>query len=157
MVVTHDSVGGAFHWGLRRVLDAGYGQDMLVRNAPSATPYGPKMARLYFGLPPRPERNPPLLMNSSVTARQTVAVLKSKWQTRFVGGFIVTGLLLFLTLGVVLWRNQKQVKQGWMEHGGSETGAPGTRAHFLWDVGYIFLVLAAFLFGIIQLLLSIHW
>ncbi len=157
LLATQDDRNGAFRWGASQILGAGYGKDNLLGVPDHRANYTPQIAKLYFGLPTWPERSPPLLMNSSVTARQTVTALKSKWQTRFVRAFVVTGLFLFLVLGTLLWRNQAQVRHGWVEHGGMETGVQGNRGRFFLDVGYIFLVLAGFLFGIIQLLLSIHW
>ena len=157
MVVTKGQVQEGFDWGLGKLVNWGYGQNLPMIAGAQKPAYGPKTARLLFGLVNHPERNPPLLMDSSITAKQTVAQLKGKWQTRFVGAFVGTGACLFLILGVLLWRNQTQVKKGWAEHGGTETGVAGNRGRFFLDVGYIFLVLAGFLFGIIQLLLSIHW
>ena len=146
-----------FTWAAREIRRAGYSERMLPTKPMDLPRYEPAQARLYFGLPAGREQNPPLLLNSSETARRTVAVLKNKWQNRFVIAFMITGFMLFSVLGVLLWRNQREVLEGWAEHGGAETGTSGLRGRFFVDVGYIFLVLAAFLFGIIQLLLSIRW
>lgn len=117
----------------------------------------PDVVRDLLGRLPRPDQNPPLLADSSVTVRQQTASLKQTWQRRFVVAIVASSILMFIGLAWLLWQNDRQVRRDWHAAGGDEEGDVGTRAHLRRDFGYIFLVLALFLFGMIQLLLSIRW
>lgn len=115
----------------------------------------PVLARYLLGLLPVPETDPPLLTDTSESARQTVASLKSTWQRRFVIGLVGSGVLMF---GFMLWllrRNARDVQRRWAEAGGGEEGARGTR--FFREGVFLFLILAVFLAALIQLVLVIRW
>ncbi|MBU1432345.1 hypothetical protein KKF91_17540, partial [Myxococcota bacterium] len=117
----------------------------------------PLLVEYLLGRIERPQRDPPLLADSGVSAKQTVALLKSTWQRRFAVGLLSSGAVLLLGLFFLVYYNTRQVTQGWAAAGGDEEGDKGTRKHALLDAAYILIILALFLFGLVQLLLSIHW
>lgn len=117
----------------------------------------PRLLRALLGQIPRPPGEPPLLADSGVTAKQTVSEIKTVWRSRLVIGMVGSGVVLFLVLAGLIWSNQRTVQRRWVEAGGDEDGAPGTRKRLLVDAGYMFLVLALFLVGMIQLMLTIRW
>ena len=117
----------------------------------------PTLLRALLGRLPRPAGEPPLLADSSITARQTVAEIKTVWESRLVIVLITSAVLLFIVLGVVLWSNQRAVQRQWVLAGGDEDGAPGNRRRLWLDAGYMFVVLALFLAAMIQLLLAVRW
>lgn len=117
----------------------------------------PQLSRFLLGRIPRPDRDPPLLADSGVTARQTVASLKAVWQRRMIVALVLTGLAMFGVLGWLVVSNYREVQARWAAAGGADEGEAGTRRRILVDAGYIFAILAIFLLGMVQLLLSIHW
>lgn len=117
----------------------------------------PQLARFLLGRIPRPERDPPLLADSGVTARQTVATLRVVWQRRLIVALVLTGLAMFGVLGWLVVSNYREVQARWEAAGGADEGEAGTRRRILVDAGYIFAILAIFLLGMVQLLLSIRW
>ncbi len=117
----------------------------------------PLLTRALLGRLDRPERDPPIIADSSDSARQTVATLKRLWQQRFVWALIVSGLVMFIILGLVIRQNTREVQAAWTEAGGGEEALQGTRKGALVDAAYVFAVLGLFLLGLLQLLLRIHW
>jgi hypothetical protein len=116
-----------------------------------------RLTRHLLGRPARPPANPPLLADSSQSARQTVATMKGAWQSRFIYALVGSGLLLFIVLMWLVSTNYRDVQRRWIEAGGDADGAKGTRRHVLVEAAYIFIVLAIFLLGMIQLVTTIHW
>lgn len=115
----------------------------------------PVLARYLLSLPPRPEADPPLLTDTSESARQAVASIKGAWQRRFVVGLLISGVLMFAGMLWLLRRNARDVQRRWTEAGGDEQAARGTRV-FREGI-FLFLILAAFLGALIQLVLVIRW
>ena len=64
---------------------------------------------------------------------------------------------MFIILGMLLYSNQREVERGWALAGGADDGSPGTRRRLALQASYLFLLLAVFVLGMIQLVLSIHW
>ncbi|MCB9525535.1 MAG: hypothetical protein H6702_19460 [Myxococcales bacterium] len=117
----------------------------------------PTLTRALLGRFDRPERDPPLLADSSDSARQTVASLKLTWQRRFAWALLGSGVLMIIVIALVLRQNSREVQAAWTEAGGGEEALQGTRKGAAADALYIFLVLAVFLLGLMQLLLRIRW
>ncbi|MEE2789677.1 MAG: hypothetical protein VX589_20220 [Myxococcota bacterium] len=117
----------------------------------------PGKIRLLLGQLAWPEIEPPLLLDSGRTHLQTVAALKEKWQARFAYTLAGTGLLLIMGLALLVVVHRRELEQRWAEAGGTDDGASASRARIGWEVGYIFLILALFIIGMIQLMLWIRW
>lgn len=146
----------AVRWLAGKLEDAGIDTEY-ARQMKGRADTHPDLAFHLLGRTDRPDRDPSLLADSSVTAHQTVDALKLKWQRRFVGALVLSGVVLFGVLGFLVAFNTRDVQRRWAEAGGADDGEQGTRKRALLDAGYIFLVLAAFLLGMIQMLLTIHW
>lgn len=156
VLVTQGDKGAAVRWLAQRLVE--HGVDMAY--AGWATREGtaePRLARHLLGRPNRPPADPPLLADSTQSARQTVADLKGTWQLRFILTLLGSGLLLFIVLVWLVYANFKDVQRRWKAAGGDVDGALGTRRHVLVEAAYIFFILAIFLLGMIQLVLTIHW
>jgi len=156
VVLTRGDATAAVHWLAQKLEAAGVDTEY-ARQMKGRADAHPDLGFFLLGRTDRPERDPPLLADSSVTARQTVNALKLKWQRRFVWALVGTGVALFGVLGFLVAYNTRDVQRRWAEAGGADEGEQGTRRRALLDAGYIFLVLAAFLLGMIQILLAIHW
>ncbi len=156
LLVTRGDPANAVRWLAGRVERAGVAADYARQIGPRADAH-PDLVSYLLGLTERPDGDPPLLADSSVTARQTVNKLKATWQTRFVVALVLSGLLLFVVLGGLVLYNYRDVRRRWVEAGGDVDGDSGTRRRVLVDAGYMFIVLALFLLGMIQVLLSIRW
>lgn len=116
-----------------------------------------RIVRFLLGRLDRPDRDPPLLADSGITARQTVAALRARWQTRFVAALALGGAVMFGIMALLLSLNYRDVQARWHAVGGDEEGAMGTRRRFFLEASGMFAVLAIFILGIIQLLLTIRW
>ncbi len=143
-------------WLAARLRDMGHAPKSMAHFATHADG-DPLLAADLLSRTQRPERNPPLLADSSHTARQTVAGLKEAWQRRFVSALILSGILLFFVLAWLVRANHRQVTRDWALAGGADEGELGTRKRLMLESLYIFGVLALFLGGMIQLLLTIRW
>jgi len=72
-------------------------------------------------------------------------------------GMALGGALLFGVLVLLIRSNQAEVTRKWREAGGDEEGDIGTRKRILIDAGYMFLIIAFFVIGMIQVMLSVRW
>ena len=79
------------------------------------------------------------------------------WQGRFVWALLLSGVVLFAVILVLLYQNQRQVRRGWAEHGDVLLDRHGTRKRAVLDAAYVLVILALFLVGLTQLMLSIRW
>ena len=70
---------------------------------------------------------------------------------------LVTGVLVIGILAILMWFHRRDLEKRWTLAGGDADGARGSRERIGWEVGYIFMVLALFVIGMIQLLLHIRW
>lgn len=156
VLVTNGDKDAALRWLASRLVELGIEMPYAAwaSREGNATPL---LTRHLLGLPGRPPADPPLLADSTESARQTVATMKGAWQMRFVYALVGSGLLLFIVLVWLVYTNFRDVQRRWIEAGGAEDGALGTRRHVLVEAAYIFVVLAIFLLGMIQLVLTIHW
>ena len=98
-----------------------------------------------------------MLADSGETNRQTISALKSTWQKRFVVVLAGTGILVLIVLAIIVGFHHRDLERRWAEVGGDIDGERGTREKIGWEVGYIFLIVALFIIGMIQLLLWIRW
>lgn len=156
VLVTKGDKDAAVRWLARRHVE--HGIDMgYAAWASTAGTASDRLTRHLLGRPARPPANPPLLADSSQSARQTVATMKGAWQARFIWALVASGLLLFIVLMWLVSTNYRDVQRRWVEAGGDADGAVGTRRHVLVEAAYIFIVLAIFLLGMIQLVTTIHW
>lgn len=156
VLVTAGDQDEALRWLARRLVE--HGIDMQYAGWASREGVASdRLARHLLGLPGRPPADPPLLADSSQSAKQTVATLKGTWQLRFIFALLGSGLLLFIVLVWLVYTNFKDVQRRWKAAGGDADGALGTRRHVLVEAAYIFFILAIFLLGMIQLVLTIHW
>lgn len=156
LVVTQKGREAALRWLTTTLEKQGYAPTRMRALARGAHA-DDRLFRDLLGRLPRPEGEPPLLADSGITARQTVGELKGVWQSRLVLAMVASGAILFLVLGGLIWANERDVKRRWALAGGDVDGDSGTRRRLLLDAGYVFLVLALFLIGMIQLMLSIKW
>lgn len=157
LVVSRKTTPELIRWVAEAMADKGYDPPTLRAHAADADD-SPRLLRDLLGRLPRPEAEPPLLADSGVTAKQTVAEMKTVWESRLVMALVGSGVILFIVMGVLIIGNQRQVQRGWIEAGGADEGELlGTRKRLLLDAGYMFIVLALFLIGMIQLLLAIRW
>lgn len=156
LLVTRDDPTGAVRWLAGKLESAGV-DTAYARQMRGRADADPTLAHHLLGRTDRPDRDPPLLADSSVTARQTVNALKLKWQRRFIGALVFSGVALFGVLAFLVAYNTRDVSRRWALAGGADDGEQGTRKRALLDASYIFFVLAAFLLGMIQLLLTIRW
>ena len=115
----------------------------------------PVLARYLLGLPDRPVADPPLLTDTSESARQTVASLKGTWQRRFVVALVASGVLMFGLMLVLLLLNTREVQRRWDAADGGEAAVRGTR--FVREAILLFAILAVFIVALIQLVLVIRW
>lgn len=157
LVVSRKAIPELIRWVAEALADKGYAPATMRAHAADADG-SRRLLRDLLGRLPRPTAEPPLLADSGETSKQTVALLKSVWQGRMVLALALSGAVIFVILAVLIVVNQRQVQRGWIEAGGAEEGELlGTRKRLLVDAGYMFLVLAFFLIGVIQLLMHIHW
>ncbi len=156
VLVTAGDAGAAARWLAGRLAEHGV-EPAAMRALAQRADASPTLGTWLLGRTERPDRDPPLLADSSVTARQTVDTMKSQWQRRFVIALLASALLLFGILAWLVAYNYRDVSRRWAAAGGDVDGELGTRRRVLVDAGYIFLVLAVFLLGMIQLLLTIRW
>lgn len=144
-------------WAAENLGEKGFAPSTMKAHA-AAADGNLRLLRDLLGRLPRPAGEPPLLVDSGIAAKQTVAEMKSVWENRMVMALVGSGVILFVIMGVLIIGNQRQVQRGWVEAGGAEEGEMlGTRKRLLLDAGYMFIVLALFLIGMIQLLLAIRW
>lgn len=156
VLVTAGDKDAALRWLAGRMVE--HGIDMQYAGwASRAGVATDRLTRHLLGQLGRPPADPPLLADSSQSARQTVATLKGTWQLRFILALVGSGLLLFIVLVWLVYTNFKDVQRRWKAAGGDADGALGTRRHVLVEAAYIFFILAIFLLGMIQLVLTIHW
>lgn len=157
IVVSRKTPTELVRWVAEQLAAKGY--DPATMKAHAAAADGDlRLLRDLLGRLPRPAGEPPLLVDSGIAAKQTVSEMKSVWENRMVMALVGSGVVLFIIMGVLIIGNQRQVQRGWIEAGGAEEGEMlGTRKRLLLDAGYMFLVLALFLVGMIQLLLAIRW
>jgi len=137
-------------------------QLMLQENAPEhlekiPLSQEPLLLEYLLGRPGRPERDPPLLADSGVSARQSIKALKELWQGRFALSMFLVALLLLLGLGILIYQHNRDVNEAWSLAGGDVDGEQGSRKRALLDASYLLIILGLFLFAMIQLMLSIHW
>ena len=135
-------------WGRAGLTTAGY---------PIGADTSPGGLRVDLGQLARPDRAPALLADSTDTARQSVGALKTQWQGKFVLALALSGLLVITILTGVLVRHQRELKTRWTLAGGDEDGEGPGRKRIAVDAGYLFLVLAIYLVGLIHLLQTIQW
>ncbi|MEZ4474467.1 MAG: hypothetical protein R3F60_27495 [bacterium] len=140
----------------RRLADEGF-DPLYARHQAEHADAEPLLAQYLLGLPGRPDRDPPLLADTSESARQTIGALKGRWQRRFVFTLLGMGALLFGLLILLVRHNYRDVKRRWAEAGGDEDGALGPRRGVLLEASYIFFILALFLAGLVELVLTIRW
>jgi hypothetical protein len=136
---------------------AGYGplgllNAMAVRGVESK-----RASRALLGQIPWPEHQPPLLADSGVTVVQTVNNIKKMWQRRFVAAFVFSACILFVIIFILLRQNQREVRAGWAAHADTDAEPFGKRKRAYLDAIYLLLVLAGFLFGLIQLITFVRW
>ena len=156
VIVTRGKKDDALRWFAGRLVE--HGVDMKYAGWASRDGVASdRLTRHLLGRPARPPANPPLLADSSQSARQTVATMKGAWQARFIYALVGSGLLLFIVLMWLVSSNYRDVQRRWIKAGGDADGAAGTRRHVLIEAAYIFIVLAIFLLGMIQLVTTIHW
>lgn len=156
LIVTRGDPAAAARWLAGRLADLGLDAEYMRHQATHADA-DPTLLRYLLGRTERPSRDPALVADSGATAKQTVNVMKSTWQRRFVMALLASGVLLFAVLGGLVLYNYRDVQKRWHDAGGDEEGEAGNRKRVLLDAGYIFAILAAFLLAMVQLMLSIRW
>lgn len=156
ILVSADDPLTATRWLANRMASAGIDQDY-ASWAASASTTDDRLLRHLLGRLGRSQSSPALLTDSSVSARQTVVTMKQRWQRRFVVALVVTGLMVFALLFWLIWRGSKDLEARWEAAGGTDEGELGSRRHAMRDASYIFVVLAAFLLGLIQLMMAVEW
>ncbi len=157
IVVSRKTPTELVRWAAEQLAAKGYDPATMKAHA-AAADGNLRLLRDLLGRLPRPTAEPPLLVDSGIAAKQTVSEMKSLWENRMIMALVGSGVVLFVIMGVLIIGNQRQVQRGWIEAGGAEEGEMlGTRKRLLLDAGYMFLVLALFLVGMIQLLLAIRW
>ena len=58
---------------------------------------------------------------------------------------------------VLLYQNQKQVREGWAEFGDPDIDVQGTRKRATLDAAYVLLILGLFMFGLTKLITTLRW
>jgi len=113
--------------------------------------------RIDLGQLARPPHSPMLLADSTETARQSVSALKIHWQGKFTLALSLSGLGFFILILIALVRHQRHLKAQWTLAGGDEDGDGPARERIMMDAGYLFLILAVYLAGLVHLLQTIRW
>jgi hypothetical protein len=79
------------------------------------------------------------------------------WQRRFVAAFVFSACILFVIIFILLHQNQQKIHAGWAAHADTDAEPFGTHKRAYLDAIYLLLVLAGFLFGLIQLITFVRW
>lgn len=147
LVSAEDETAG-IAWARKALTDAGYtvGTDTSLAGL-----------RIDLGQLPRPSQSPALLADSTETARHAITTLKIRWQGKFTLALALSGLVFFVFVLIALVRHQRQLKAQWHLAGGDEDGDGATRERIMMDAGYLFLILAVYLAGLVHLLQTIRW
>jgi len=147
-LVSSDDPDEGIAWARAALTKAGY---------PVGTDSSPEGLRVDLGQLARPTESPTLLADSTETARQSVTALKTRWQGKFTLALSLSGLLFFILILAALVRHQRQLKTQWRLAGGDEDGDGPGRERIMMDAGYLFLILAVYLAGLVHLLQTIQW
>ncbi|MFN3202478.1 MAG: hypothetical protein ACE366_29040 [Bradymonadia bacterium] len=125
-----------------------------------------RLTRYLLGRLKRPEANPPLLADSGKSAQLQVDMLRAAWMQRMVLALVISGCVLFIVVGLLLWRNAREVREGFQALDTAEDGEealdPGlvlaaTRGRLQWGAVYMLGVLVTFIIALVQLLSTISW
>ncbi len=147
-LVSSDDPARGIAWARAALTKAGY---------PVGTDTSVEGLRVDLGQMERPTESPALLADSTETARQSVTALKTRWQGKFTLALSLSGLLFFIVILAALVRHQRHLKTQWQLAGGDEDGDGPGRERIMMDAGYLFLILAVYLAGLVHLLQTIQW
>ena len=140
-----------------QLIDNGYGPETVIRRIAEDTDPNLTHIRALLGFLPWQSMDPPLLADATYTVMQTVNALKAQWQGYFITTMWVTGIVLLIVLLVLLRRNHKEVQNAWDNYGEQSIDVRGTRKRLRAEALLIILLLGAFLYGLMELMLFVEW
>lgn len=149
-------------------VEAAYVDHLLkLEGFPDAGDEAQRVTRFLLGRLARPEGDPTLIADSARSAQLQVQLLKERWMSRMIVALVISGLIVFMAVAFILWRNGLQVQAGFASvqaEGGEDDEDlddsllySGTRRRIVWGAIYMFGVLAVFIAALVQLLTTIRW